>query len=154
MKRVLLITFVMLLILPTTCYADGFDTSKVEDTLPDEVKELAGDPDDAGDVEAFFDRLSDTVKQKLKDNAGGILKKAVSVVIVAVLCSILVLFGGEKTPELVALCGCAAITILCVSDTNSYINQGTKAIDDISAFSKILLPAMCTASAACGEIRT
>ena len=152
MKRVLLIIFIVLLILPSTCYADGLDTGKVEDALPDEAKELAGDLDDAADAQAFFDRLGDTVKQELKDSAGGILKKAVSVVIVAVLCAILALFGGDKTPELVTLCGCAAITILCVSDTNSYISQGTKAIGDISAFSKILLPAMCTASAACGEI--
>ena len=152
MKRFLLVVFIMLLILPSVCYADGPDTDKVENALPDDAKALAGDIDDAGDVQAFFDRLTDTVKQKLKENAGGILKKAISVIIVAVLCSILSLFGGEKTPELVALCGCAAITILCVSDTNSYICQGTKTINDISDFSKILLPAMCTASAACGEI--
>ena len=152
MKKVLLIIFIILLILPGDCYADGLDANKVEAALPDEAKELAGDIDDAGDPQAFFERLGNAVKQTLKDSAGGVLKKAASIVIVAVLCSILVLFGGEKTPELVALCGCAAITILCVSDTNSYINQGTKAIDDISAFSKILLPAMCTASAACGEI--
>ena len=103
MKRVLLILFIMLLILPSPCYADGLDTDKVEDTLPEEARELAGDLDDATDVQAFFDRLGDTVKQKLKDNAGSILKKAVSVVIVAVLCSILALFGGDKTPELVSL---------------------------------------------------
>lgn len=54
MKRVLLITFVMLLILPGTCYADGLDASKVEVALPDEAKELAGDIDDAGDPQAFL----------------------------------------------------------------------------------------------------
>ena len=152
MKRFLIIVLVMLLILSGTCYADGLDTHEVENAVPDDARELAGDLDDAGDAQAFFERMGDTVKQKFMDNAGGILKKAVSVVIVAVMCSILSLFGGDKTPELVTLCGCAAITMLCVSDTNSYISQSTKVINDISAFSKILLPAMCTASAACGEI--
>ena len=152
MKKLAIVLFIMLVVLPSACYADGPDTGEVENALPDKAKELAGDLDDAGDVQAFFERLADTVKQNLQDNAGGILKKAISVVIVAVLCSILSLFGGERTPEPVILCGCAAITILCVSGTTSYISLGTRTIDDISAFSKILLPAMCTVSAACGEI--
>lgn len=54
MKRVLLILFIMLLILPSTCYADGLDTGKVEDALPEEARELAGDLDDATDVQAFL----------------------------------------------------------------------------------------------------
>lgn len=141
-----------LLILSSVCYADGVDKSEVEDALPDEIKELAGELNDAGDTQAFFDRLSDTVKQKLRYNAGGIVKKAVGVVLIAVLCSILGLFGSDKIPEYVPLCGCAAITLLCVGDASSCISLGTKTINDISAFSKILLPAMCTASAACGEV--
>lgn len=151
MKKLISIITV-LLILSSACYADGLDTANVEDALPGDIKELTGELDDAGDAQAFFDRLWDTVKHKIQDNTGGILKKAVSVVIIAVLCSVLDIFGSENTPEYVSLCGCAAITLICVSDANSYIALGTKTINDISAFSKILLPAMCTASAACGAI--
>ena len=143
---------VALLLLSSASYADSIDTKSVENALPEEVKELSGDLSDAGDTESFFNRLSDTIVKELKENMGDILKKAVNVIIVAVICAVLGMFGNDKTPELVSLCGCAAITIICVSDTNSYISLGTKTVNDISSFSKILLPAMCTASAACGEI--
>ena len=143
---------VALLLLSSASYADSIDTKSVENALPEEVKELSGELSDAGDTESFFNRLSDTIVEELKENMGGILKKAVNVVIVAVICAVLGMFVNDKTPELVSLCGCAAITIICVSDTNSYISLGTKTVNDISSFSKILLPAMCTASAACGEI--
>lgn len=153
MKR-LVSLLAALLILTSVCYADTFDKSAVEEALPEDVKELTGELDEAGDAQAFFDRLSDVVKQKLQDNMGGIIKKAVGVVMIAVVCSILCLFGNDKIPEYVSLCGCAAITLICVSDANSYISLGAKTVNDISSFSKILLPAMCTASAACGEVST
>ena len=38
MKKVLIIIFIILLILPGTCYADGLDSSKVEAALPDDAK--------------------------------------------------------------------------------------------------------------------
>ena len=50
MKRFLIIVLVMLLILSGTCYADGLDTHEVENAVPDDARELAGDLDDAGDA--------------------------------------------------------------------------------------------------------
>ena len=45
MKRFLIIVLVMLLILSGTCYADGLDTHEVENAVPDDARELAGDLD-------------------------------------------------------------------------------------------------------------
>lgn len=54
MKRFLIIVLVMLLILSGTCYADGLDTHEVENAVPDDARELAGDLDDAGTLRHFL----------------------------------------------------------------------------------------------------
>lgn len=151
MKKLVVFVFIAFA-LSFPCCADEPYLNNVENALPEEVRGLAGEVEDTGDTQSFFERLGDTVRTSIKNNVGSIFKKAVSIVIVAVLSSAFCLFGNEKAPEIVSLCGCAAITVLCVSDANSYIAVATKTVNDISSFSKILLPAMCTASAACGEV--
>ena len=143
---------VALIILSTTCTAAQLDSGDVVDAVPDSVKEIVGDIDDVSNTQAFLERITSAVKDMLASNFGKILKKAVCVLTVAVLCSVLGVFGNEKTPGFVDLCGCAAITIICVSDVNSYIRLGSETVDEISFFSKTLLPALCTATATCGAI--
>ncbi len=136
----------------TQCFAAQLDTDDVVDAVPEEVQEIVGDIDDVGNTEAFTGRILSAVKNAINDNLKSILKTAVSVLAVAVVCSVLTVFGNEKSPDFVHLCGCAAITMICVSDVNSYIALGTETLNEISAFSNILLPALCTATATCGAI--
>ena len=149
MKRLLCI-LIAVLSLCAVCRADGQD--EIEDAIPDGVQELVGD----GDIEAegFFKRLLAYAGDTLSDSLKPVLGRAVSVIAVSLLCSVLGIFAGGQTPDYVPLCGCAAITALCIGDIGSYIRLGAETVDQISVFSKVLLPAMCTLSAATGAVST
>ncbi len=140
------------ILLSAQCFAAQLETDGVVNAVPGEVKEIVGGIDVVGNTEAFWGRITGAVKNAINDNIKSILKIAVSVLAIAVICSILTVFGNEKTPDYIHMCGCAAILLVCVSDVNSYISLGTDAINEISAFSNILLPTLCTATATCGAV--
>lgn len=54
-----------------------------------------------------------------------------------------------KTADLI---GVAVITLVAASDTATMLGLGREAIDQIDAFSKVLIPTMATAAAACGSV--
>ena len=150
MKKLLCILLFTLLLLPS-CYAEtGIDD--VENAVPDEVRELTGDIDEVGDTDSFFGRLAETAKDAVLKNGKEILKKAVCVLFVALVCGVLRVFSDNGMPDYISLCGCAAISLLCVSDADSYISAAGEAINSISVFSKTLLPALCTLTAATGQV--
>lgn len=149
MKK-LLMFLIAAIIICSQCYAD--EIQGVQDAVPDGVRDIVGTTSDIDDTQGFFERLITAVKDDMRESSGGVIKKAAEVLAVSMLCALLGVFGGEKTPDYLPLCGCAAITMICVSDINSYIRLGSDTINEISLFSKTLLPAMCTLGAATGEI--
>lgn len=147
MKRAaLLLVIIYLLISP--CLADGDIMESVQNAVPEESRELIGT-----DNESTLEHIFAYFKEQLHSAFEPSVKKAVSIVCVALICAILgILNVSDKVPDCINLCGCAAISIISAGEVGSYLDVGTKALGSISDFSKALLPAMCTAGAACGKI--
>ena len=150
MKRIsafLIVVFV----LTTNCFAQQPDAYDIADAVPENVQDIVGGIEDISNTQAASERVFSAVKKAASDNISVILRNALSVLAIAVVCGLLGVFCDD-VPDFVHLCGCAAITIICVSNVDSYIKQGTDTINEISVFSKALLPALCTATASCGAI--
>lgn len=146
-KLIFILIFSILLITP--CYAVPYDDTQLHDSLPDYANELVGDT--AQSPQDGLSRLVHAFTEAVSGGAGGVIKRAVGIIAVAMICAVLTVFCDDA-PEYVTLGGCAAIAIISVADVNSFISSGSEVITTLSGFSKTLLPAMCAASAACGTL--
>ena len=148
MKKLLfIIIFSALLTAP--CRAEPYDEAELTASLPDYAEELAEDTNSS--PQAALDGVAEAFTEELGSGIGGAVKRALSIVAVALICAVLTVFCNDS-PEYVQLSGCAAVTLLSVGEVNSFISSGASVITAISGFSKTLLPAMCAAGAACGTL--
>lgn len=105
--------------------------------------------------------LDDGLRILLNEGSGqvtGILRGAVrsGVLLLAVvlLCGMAESLGGSREKggvDAVAVAGALAVTALTVTDVNSLIGMGKKAIENMDFFSKVLLPVVTAAAAAGGS---
>lgn len=146
-KLIFIIIFAAVLITP--CYAAAYDEAELHASLPEYADKLAGDG--MNDPQKGLSKLGEAFTKAVSDGTGGVIKRALSIVAVAVICAVITVFCDDA-PEYVSLGGCAAISVISVSDVHSFISSGAGVIDALSSFSKALLPAMCAASAACGTL--
>lgn len=145
MKRILAIIFAALA-LQTGCLADGLDID-----IPESAEEFASrDAVESGDTDSVLKKLWDALGDKLREAASPSVKKAVSLVLVCLICSAASLFAGDCAADVIRLAGCAAVALICVGDIDSYVHIGQNAINDISDFSKAILPTLCTAGVSSG----
>lgn len=148
MKKLLFIlAFSLFLITP--CRAAPYDEEQLYDSLPDYAGELAGDTSQS--PQEGLDKLGSAFAETVSGGIGGVIKRIVSMIAVALICAVLTLFCDDA-PDYVSLGGCAAIALISVGDVHSFIASGEEVITALSGFSKTLLPAMCAASAACGTL--
>jgi len=137
-----------LIIVTAPALADTDIMDGVRDAVPEEGQALLDT-----DTDTALEKIGGYFMDKLVSVFRPCVKKAVSLVCVAALCSVLgIISVSEKLKACVDLCGCAAVSIIAAGEVGSYVDMGTKAIADISDFSKAILPAMCTTGAACGAI--
>ena len=149
MKKFIAIVLLIMLII-SDCRAD--EVKDVTEALPDSVKETVGSIEDITDTQSFIERLTASVKQNVSASIKAVIGKVLAVLSVAVLCGIFGVFGTKEIPEYIPLAACASVCAVCIGDMGSYIRLGTQAVTDISLFSKTLLPAVCSLTAACGNI--
>ncbi|MGM9592462.1 MAG: hypothetical protein ACI3VK_07100 [Oscillospiraceae bacterium] len=148
MKKLLLI-IVFAFILTGSCHAELYDENELRGALPEYADELMGD--DTADTDKSLGALAAELKDGISENMGSALRRAIAIVAVAMICSMLNVFS-EDVPDYVSLGGCAAIALISIADVNSFINSSADALNSISVFSKTLLPALCAAGAACGTL--
>lgn len=147
------ILFALMLSVPALADEDIIDKTAIEDSAPAEAIETVGGIESVTDTQSALERLWSKVTGEVSDNLSKVLGRAVSVVAVAVICGLLKVFTAEKAvPDWCDLYGCAAISILCLADIGSYISMCRSALEDVSAFSQSLLPALCTLGAGSGAI--
>ncbi len=129
--------------------ADELDTESLVSALPAEAAEaLDGvSPLDTGDgaLDAVADYALGVLGGVIADAAGNVLR----VMAVAILCSAVSGAAGSGAGW-VTLGGVAAVAVLCLGDVNSFAAMGRETVESISAFSKTLLPMLCTAAAVSG----
>lgn len=154
MKKLILI-IISAILLTGSCYADNeeiIDSSELENAVPEYVDDILGNPspEDSVDTDGLIGKVMDFLKYKLQEAYKPALRRGALVLIIALICSAFEVFGADSSPLYLKLCGCAAISLVCIGDMGSYINIGTETLNDISDFSNALLPALCTAGIVCG----
>ena len=109
-----------MLSVPALADEDIIDKTAIEDSAPAEAIETVGGIESVTDTQSALERLWSKVTGEVSDNLSKVLGRAVSVVAVAVICGLLKVFTAEKAvPDWCDLCGCAAISILCLADIGS-----------------------------------
>lgn len=160
MKKLLLI----LLILPlfgSVCSAEGIEEEtaraanieQVEEGLEQSEREISGELlldgsyDARGALGRLWDRLVLNVQAQFKQE----LRSFSALVVIALLCGLAsTLCPGKKIPEYLELAACSTAVLLLAGSVEGVILQATNALQRLSEYSKISLPAFFTAVAACG----
>jgi len=127
------------------------------DELTDAAKDYTGDVSISEGV-GLDDGLY-SILQTGTDQVSGIVKKAVRsgvlllvIVMLTGLADNITLGAGAKTIQAAPIAAALSITAIAVSDATTLIGLGTQAIDNMDAFSKILLPTIAAATAASGAV--
>ena len=160
MKKTLLVLLLSPLLI-VSVHAEGYtsplgedlNVNAVRDTLPEDVREvggelqLDGEYDSAGALERLWDRFLAQIAENVRESA----REVFSVLAVAILCSIgTVLTHGQKQTEYIQIAGCAAVSCLLADGMNSLIGKATASLSELSDYAGAVLPAVYTASVACG----
>ena len=165
MRRIILAFLAALLLLPgaATASASGGDVLSAQS----EALELDGLEDAAGDwlpgVELEAGLSLDEGLQSIVDTGSGelfgVVRKAVrsGVLLLAVvlLCGLAEgLYAGTgagRAVDVVSIVGALAVAAVAAADANTLIGLGREALDNMSTFSKLLLPTVTAAAAAAGS---
>lgn len=127
------------------------DTGSLEKALPESAGNVLGDITvvDGGDYMSVFGKIWNYVKL----NGGKLIKSAIKssvlVLIVAILTSAVTAVFDSKNDYAVTA-GVAAIGAITVSNAASFISLGKETLNQLSAFSKVLLPTLASAAAMSG----
>lgn len=154
MRRYILFLAASLLLI-TPCFADTEDyinTDEIEKSLPEYAADILGETEigSADDIDGMGTKIISSLKTELHKAFDPALRRGLSILAIAFICSVFDVFGNEKAPLYMKLCGCAAVSLVCAGDMGSYISLGTETLNSISEFSNALLPALCTAGIFCG----
>ncbi|MCL2408802.1 MAG: stage III sporulation protein AE [Oscillospiraceae bacterium] len=168
MKKLLLITIILIAItytlIPTAMavgeddtfrrQSDSLELRGLEDALTGEADELLGDLTvmDSLNVDRGLSRLLGAVRQRAGNILRSGLRDAVLIVLIAVLCSLVSTAFGGTGANYAVLVGVLAIAAVSVTSANSFIGLGRQTLNELDAFSRMLLPALTGAAASSGAI--
>jgi stage III sporulation protein AE len=150
-KAVFCLVFIAVItLLAITANAAG-ETEDVERAIPDIARE-ALDGADAGDVDSSLGRIWSYIRDKSGGILSDTLKGGMAVLLVPIFCSVAGALYDEKLPDAITLVGALSIAALCLRGTGSFIGLGRELVDELDAFSKVLLPTLAAAAASGGAV--
>jgi len=131
---------------------------ELREALPQGAEELLEHLDTSGS-----NALSDGVSRILENAAGKVravfkerLHSAVSILLVVILCGIIdsvsKATGSTVSAKALTMAGALLVTLLTVGSLDTLMGLGTRTIEDLSQFSKVLLPTLAAAAAAGGAV--
>lgn len=134
-----------------TGLGDALEVERVEDSVPESAGEILNSPkiSDSGDYSGALRQIWDFVKEHGGQAVKNVMRSAVLILFITVLCSAVGAFVQGKHDYTVTA-GVAAISVITVTDTASFMNLGVAALSEISVFSKALLPTLASAAAMSG----
>lgn len=147
--------FAALLIAPVWAEDGGIDVSVVEDSLPEEAKELSGTltTDGSYDVRGALARLVEKAKTALIEQTKEELRSMTRIVAIAVVCAVTEAVCDEsRIAEIISICACAATVIATVGTMESLTGELTDSITQLIDYARAALPAVFTASAVSGAV--
>lgn len=128
-------------------------TDKLQASIPQEARQLFGKitVTDGLDISTLSQKLMTAVSEQLGDIVQGALKSALTILLIAVLCAVgSAAFDGAAT--YVGLAGVMAIAVVSVTNVSTFVGLGGKTLEDMSTFSKMLLPTLTAAATASGAL--
>ena len=132
------------------------DVSGMMDSLPEDVKEISGEPeglayDSQGALRRLWDRLLEQLNRQLREN----LRFAAELTALGFFCSMAAtLAGNETSAAYIEIAGCCGAAVLMTAGVDSMVGQVTATIDQMVDYSRAALPAVFTAAAATGAAIT
>jgi len=106
----------------------------------------------AADAEGSLKSIAEDFLSELRTSLSSALGKFAGLLLICLMCSLLGAFCSEDGPDTVLICGCTAICLILLSDASSFVEISRTAVSALAEFSRVLLPALCAAGAACGAI--
>lgn len=131
--------------------AEAYGAGDVEKALPDSARDILGGADvsDALDAGGLLHRVWSAAKDRLGAILTRGVRSAVSIVAAALLCGLASAVADGDMPKYVLLGGVLGVAVIAAGDAGTFITGGAEALQEVSDFSRALLPCM-TASAAAG----
>ena len=154
MKWTLLLLLLQLL-LCVPCRASELDTelgaAAAEEALPESARDVFGDLTvDSSDPETALGRLAAYLREQLKSAVGEVLRPLAAVTAVTVLCAAARPLLGGSGFDYTGLCGALAVCAAAAGDLSSVLALGSRTLNELSDFSRALLPTLTAAAAAAG----
>ncbi len=132
---------------------EALDTDELEDALPQEASQtLEGlEVTDSLDFQSGLKKLYKGIESNIGGILTGGLKSAAVILMIAIFCSTVnaAFEGGAKYA---LLAGIMAISAVSVLNINTFVGLGSKTLDDMNTFSKMLLPTLTAAATASGAV--
>ena len=134
--------------------AEASGVHEVENALPNGADELLGDlrVTDMLRGENVVERLVEGIFTRLREIVVSALKNAAVIIMAAMLSGIFTSAFPDKSGNYARLAGVLAISAVAVSSVNTFIGMGVVVIEDLSFFSRALLPCLTAAAAASGAV--
>lgn len=126
--------------------SEELDLRQVENAVPESAEEILGNTDIAydDDQKELLSKILDYIKGNSGIHLKNALKSAVSILLIAILTSVVSTVFGRKQNYAV-MAGIAGISAATVTSAASFIEMGKNTLLDISVFSKALLPTLAAA---------
>lgn len=162
MKKILAFMLVLPLFV-TTCYAEELyddaaekmEVYAVEESLPDEAKEISGnleldgDYDTGGALNRLLKSFLETISTELKKE----LKSVFAIAAISVFCAAGMSICADKgMAEYISMAACVAVSAMLAGSMDGIVSSATSALNQLSDYSKAAMPAVFAASAACGAV--
>ena len=131
-----------------------------EETIElDALERAAKDVGGTADYGATLDEGLSELWEKGKRSAAGIIKEAVRsgvlIMVITMFCGladILLKTAGRSSTLVVSLAGVLAVAAVAISDVDAMLGLGRNTIENITAFSNVLFPAVAAVTAATGAV--
>ena len=133
---------------------------ELTEALPEGAEALLEDAGPFDDIAGFADgmgKILTHVQGQAKNVLNQQVRGAASVLLVVVLCGAVESLGrsaGKGGGTLLPMVGGMSIVLLTAGSMDSLIGLGTQTIGELQRFSKVLLPTLAAATAACGGLTT
>ncbi len=127
--------------------------TELEDALPKDAQEAAGDFELAasGDFAAALGEIWGNIFKPAKTYLVQTLRSAIVVLVVCAIYAGVHVFC-ERNARVFVFCGTAAIAAACLGKLSSVMTIGQQVLQELTVFSKTLLPTLCAAEIMTGSI--
>ena len=161
--KILLITLLCLNFFVMPCYADNTVDETAEilgvddlyEYLPEDAGEISGKIEENGkyDVDGALKRLFNSFVERLENEIKANIESFLSLVVINLICSFCVAFcPDKKIAEYINIAGICAVAAMFLGNLDGMVNETVEALTQVSAYSKVAMPAIFTAAAAGGAV--